>query len=377
MEMPRNQVQEHDDEADLSEALEDGDNCKDGGLPIQENLFCNNAWFLQHFEQPHEVLHGNSEDSHPTKWWGSVFPPRGISTALSLKKMDFQGQMRQGGFGLQSTEVMRAKRRKGEQIIGIHGGGLTVHPTGRKDRHSKVCTARGITRDRRVRLSPTTAIQFYDVQDRLGYDRPSKAIDWLMKEAKAAIESLDGEAKIQQIDTAERGQVLKYKLEKIGRHDPLNDKKLISRFSFLGDQAYPGDDFNSEGTLLPSTYPSQIWDTNFDLERFQKSVTWNCNNNAHSGNDPGEETELFTRNLPLHFSAPPVLISPNHTFFQREPLQSSVIDYPASRPELPGMTYDHVHEGFSYYTSENEHEVDMNPVPGKPFYAATFLHHQG
>ncbi|KAL0320627.1 UNVERIFIED_CONTAM: Transcription factor TCP4 [Sesamum radiatum] len=58
-----------------------------------------------------------------------------------------------------------------------------------KDRHSKVCTAKG-PRDRRVRLAAHTAIQFYDVQDRLGYDRPSKAVDWLIKKAKAAIDEL-------------------------------------------------------------------------------------------------------------------------------------------------------------------------------------------
>ncbi|THG03474.1 hypothetical protein TEA_018696 [Camellia sinensis var. sinensis] len=58
--------------------------------------------------------------------------------------------------------------------------------------HSKVCTAKG-PRDRRVRLSAHTAIQFYDVQDRLGYGRPSQAIDWLMKEAKTAIDALHHE----------------------------------------------------------------------------------------------------------------------------------------------------------------------------------------
>ncbi|KAK1435184.1 hypothetical protein QVD17_00945 [Tagetes erecta] len=42
----------------------------------------------------------------------------------------------------------------------------------------------------RVRLSAHTAIQFYDVQDRLGYDRPSKAVDWLIKKAKTAIDKL-------------------------------------------------------------------------------------------------------------------------------------------------------------------------------------------
>jgi hypothetical protein len=61
--------------------------------------------------------------------------------------------------------------------------------SGGKDRHSKVYTAKGI-RDRRVRLSVATAIQFYDLQDRLGYDQPSKAIDWLIKAAADAIDKL-------------------------------------------------------------------------------------------------------------------------------------------------------------------------------------------
>ncbi|KAK8641980.1 hypothetical protein V6N13_011346 [Hibiscus sabdariffa] len=61
--------------------------------------------------------------------------------------------------------------------------------SGGKDRHSKVWTSKGL-RDRRVRLSVTTAIQFYDLQDRLGYDQPSKAIEWLIKAAADAISEL-------------------------------------------------------------------------------------------------------------------------------------------------------------------------------------------
>jgi hypothetical protein len=60
---------------------------------------------------------------------------------------------------------------------------------GGKDRHSKVVTARGL-RDRRVRLSVPTAIQFYDIQDRLGVDQPSKAIEWLIRAAAASIDAL-------------------------------------------------------------------------------------------------------------------------------------------------------------------------------------------
>ncbi|GER36756.1 TCP transcription factor [Striga asiatica] len=61
--------------------------------------------------------------------------------------------------------------------------------SGGKDRHSKVLTSKGL-RDRRVRLSVNTAIQFYDLQDRLGYDQPSKAVEWLLKAAASSIDEL-------------------------------------------------------------------------------------------------------------------------------------------------------------------------------------------
>ncbi|KAK4374605.1 hypothetical protein RND71_005282 [Anisodus tanguticus] len=50
---------------------------------------------------------------------------------------------------------------------------------GGKDRHSKVYTVKGL-RDRRIRLSVPTAIQLYDLQDRLGLSQPSKVVDWLI-----------------------------------------------------------------------------------------------------------------------------------------------------------------------------------------------------
>ncbi|XP_028785268.1 transcription factor TCP4 [Neltuma alba] len=90
--------------------------------------------------------------------------------------------------GPATTSSRLAMRGGVGEIVEVQGGHI-VRSTGRKDRHSKVCTAKG-PRDRRVRLSAHTAIQFYDVQDRLGYDRPSKAVDWLIKNAKAAIDDL-------------------------------------------------------------------------------------------------------------------------------------------------------------------------------------------
>lgn len=85
------------------------------------------------------------------------------------------------------TSIPRQQLPMGE-IVEVEGGHI-VRSTGRKDRHSKVYTAKG-PRDRRVRLSALTAIQFYDVQDRLGFDRPSKAVDWLIKKAKTSIDEL-------------------------------------------------------------------------------------------------------------------------------------------------------------------------------------------
>ncbi|TKY55012.1 Transcription factor TCP5 [Spatholobus suberectus] len=60
---------------------------------------------------------------------------------------------------------------------------------GGKDRHSKVCTIRGL-RDRRIRLSVPTAIQLYDLQDRLGVNQPSKVVDWLLEATKSDIDKL-------------------------------------------------------------------------------------------------------------------------------------------------------------------------------------------
>lgn len=60
---------------------------------------------------------------------------------------------------------------------------------GGKDRHSKVCTVKGL-RDRRIRLSVPTAIQLYDLQDRLGLSQPSKVVDWLIDATKHEIDKL-------------------------------------------------------------------------------------------------------------------------------------------------------------------------------------------
>lgn len=60
---------------------------------------------------------------------------------------------------------------------------------GKKDRHSKIRTARG-TRERRVRLSIDIAKKFFSLQDVLGFDKASKTLDWLLTKSQASIKEL-------------------------------------------------------------------------------------------------------------------------------------------------------------------------------------------
>ncbi|WOK97186.1 hypothetical protein Cni_G05894 [Canna indica] len=120
--------------------------------------------------------------------------------ARLVERMQAEGHRHHSGLGFHQLAPTQQQQRAQTQsrfgrlrgaageIVEVEGGHI-VRSTGRKDRHSKVCTVKG-PRDRRVRLSAHTAIQFYDVQDRLGYDRPSKAVDWLIRNAKASIDQL-------------------------------------------------------------------------------------------------------------------------------------------------------------------------------------------
>ncbi|XP_071733199.1 uncharacterized protein [Rutidosis leptorrhynchoides] len=56
----------------------------------------------------------------------------------------------------------------------------------KRDRHSKINTARGL-RDRRMRLSLDVAKKLFGLQDLLGFDKASKTVDWLIQKSKASI----------------------------------------------------------------------------------------------------------------------------------------------------------------------------------------------
>lgn len=69
------------------------------------------------------------------------------------------------------------------------GLGLKRRRTSKRDRHSKIRTAHGL-RDRRMRLSLEVACPFFKLQDMLGYDKASSTVEWLLLQAKPAIQEL-------------------------------------------------------------------------------------------------------------------------------------------------------------------------------------------
>lgn len=183
-----------------------------------------------HFQQPHELfshhfLYQDIENT-PTQAQSkkrSYFPPPPPPLPPPHKQ-----------------KLVTSSRFGGGEIVEVQGGHI-IRSIGRKDRHSKVCTAKG-PRDRRVRLAAHTAIQFYDVQDRLGYDRPSKAVDWLIKKAKAAIDELD--------------ELPPWK-PTTGEYDDDNNCKVVGSSSKRANSASSsGENGNGNGSSLPPSLDS-------------------------------------------------------------------------------------------------------------------------
>ncbi|KAK6154759.1 hypothetical protein DH2020_009007 [Rehmannia glutinosa] len=211
-----------------------------------------------------------------------------------------------------SSQKSKAKKRKAEII--------ELHAAGRKDRHSKVFTASG-PRDRRVRLSPETAIQFYDVQDRLGYDRPSKAIDWLITEAKAAIEWLDDQLAIRNYFSQNPVNLFECGMD-IQKHEYLNEENRVSGFSnFIVDGA--GDSCFTE------------FQGDYDLISPSENLTWNYANEYSS-----------------------------QMFYQREPLQSSNFNYSPISSNFPGFNFSNEVSEITAAVTLKEDEKVKKPTEG-------------
>jgi len=107
----------------------------------------------------------------------------------STKEADFP--LKQEGVSSSDHEKAKASSSSSSQWLKLKDPRIVrvSRAFGGKDRHSKVCTVRGL-RDRRVRLSVPTAIHLYDLQDRLGLNQPSKVVDWLLNAAKHEIDEL-------------------------------------------------------------------------------------------------------------------------------------------------------------------------------------------
>ena len=91
----------------------------------------------------------------------------------------------------ETTTTTGLLRNDGSSPVVDDGGGHAAprRRPFRTDRHSKIRTAQGV-RDRRMRLSLDVARDFFALQDRLGFDKASKTVDWLLTQSKPAIERL-------------------------------------------------------------------------------------------------------------------------------------------------------------------------------------------
>ncbi|KAL7089097.1 hypothetical protein ACP275_13G167400 [Erythranthe tilingii] len=218
------------------------------------------------------------------------------------------------------------------QVRGGGGGG-----GGRKDKHSKVCTASGATRDRRLRLSPKTAIQFYDVQDRLGYDRPSKAVDWLMNEAKSAIDAL----LLQPPPPPPPPPVVP-----LPPHHDIYDNPV---FSFDCCFSSTNNINGSEFQVLPIVGEDSVLEHRYHHHQ-EAFCTWN--HNHHNHNEREDEEDNYSVVSTSQFSDRETM------FTQREPLQS-IHNYPIITPNyysppFPGIIINN-HSSFSNSNQELLH----------------------
>jgi hypothetical protein len=127
-----------------------------------------------------------------------------------------------------------------------------------KERFCKVCAAK-FPRDRRLRLSANTAIQFYDVQDRLGYERPSDAIDWLLEKAKAAIEAL-ASSPTQNQDATEKDfgkYSLNFQHQNFGYDYQINQHHMNNSLSFISEDSLSTTP-SSSNSMQFQGYPPEI-----------------------------------------------------------------------------------------------------------------------
>ncbi|KAK1372103.1 TCP domain-containing protein [Heracleum sosnowskyi] len=117
------------------------------------------------FQDFHGILHqqGNGQEMDQ-----EMVIHEGASNT-NMSNIDVKKKILSGGGSSELREQIRVKRR--------------CH----KDRHSKITTANGSSRGRRMRLSLNVAKEFFALQDMLEFDKASKTVAWLLKKSESAI----------------------------------------------------------------------------------------------------------------------------------------------------------------------------------------------
>ncbi|XP_023756210.1 transcription factor TCP17 isoform X2 [Lactuca sativa] len=199
---------------------------------------------------------------------------------------------------------------------------------GGKDRHSKVCTVRGL-RDRRVRLSVPTAIQLYDLQDRLGLNQPSKVVDWLLDAAKHEIDELPP----LQIPPGSFGQNLQAMLSACSQSE-----EVKSNVNGLNWEDYWNPD-KSKATARDTSEDGENLDREDERNKHDHHGTFVQPSNFF-GRNPNS-SNLPVHNFNMNVSALPSI-----------PSGSQVLLYPPPQP--PPQTQ-------SYFPSHNHNSGEFDP----------------
>ncbi|XP_009771449.2 transcription factor TCP3-like [Nicotiana sylvestris] len=303
-------------------------------IVFQENILPSH-YQNHHFHQ----LCQTHADSHYAKWANFTSP-----SATLVPKHQNNAQCPSFKQEIKNVSPKKKPKRTNTDVIEVHRSRI-VRATGRKDRHSKVSTASG-PRDRRVRLSPNTAIQFYDVQDRLGYDRPSKAIDWLIKEAKAAIDALENNPfqvlsrKVDSTNKALNWRTINVENEE-GQFVLEQSSKVSQEYSDIPkyECGVQNESPNGNLSLFSSVNDAKIQSVS-DFQRYQQghfhSETKNqAQCNFYNFQSSQDQSVIFSTNSNLELREDstfsflshnfPSILGQNQFFNQREYLQSSFL----------------------------------------------------
>ncbi|MED6200314.1 hypothetical protein PIB30_083850, partial [Stylosanthes scabra] len=215
---------------------------------------------------------------------------------------------------------------------------------GGKDRHSKVCTVRGL-RDRRIRLSVPTAIQLYDLQHRLGVGQPSKVIDWLLEATKLDIDKLPPLQIPQGFAQFHHQQTL---IPLSHHHDP---SLIASSSPFSLGGFYDGNSsrfwemkgkesdtsnngvFSEKGKWI-KTNQEQHDDGDDDgnqegLLLLNNAMGYNHNNNSNSSLDPSSLLTLSSSSSSSQFGSHVLLLDPHSSNFLQQFSSSSSTTTPS------------------------------------------------